>query len=241
MSANDRLDAMAKGVVMVAPSVEKSFCTTRQAAELLGVSVGTVQLWVESGLLEAWKTSGGHRRVLRDSIDGLLRRKGDPGATPPGFALTPAPAHAPVPAPVMPASTRRPSIMVVEDDVQLLRRYEIELSRWPMAPRVITVGNAVSALLMIGRCPPDLLITDLQLPGMDGFNMLRVLRSTPEIATTQIVVVSALGGPDIEARGGLPSGIVVLAKPVPFDRLLDITRQVVASSLFVTQDSPVPT
>jgi excisionase family DNA binding protein len=48
--------------------VKKSFCTTREAATLLGVSVGTVQLWVENGLLQAWKTAGGHRRVMRDSI-----------------------------------------------------------------------------------------------------------------------------------------------------------------------------
>ena len=53
-------------------TVEKSFCTTRQAADLLGVSVGTVQLWVENGLLKAWKTAGGHRRVIRDSVDALL-------------------------------------------------------------------------------------------------------------------------------------------------------------------------
>jgi DNA-binding response OmpR family regulator len=141
----------------------------------------------------------------------------------------------------MPAAGRRLSIMVVEDDVHLLRLYELKLSRWPMAPRVITVSNAVSALLMIGRSSPDLLITDLQLPGMDGFNMLRVLRSTPEIATTQIVVVSGLGAPEIEARGGLPSGIEVLSKPVPFDHLLDITNQVVVSSQFATLDSPIPT
>lgn len=59
-------------------TVEKSFCTTREAAQLLGVSVGTVQLWVERGVLEAWKTTGGHRRVLRDSVDKLLRRARHP-------------------------------------------------------------------------------------------------------------------------------------------------------------------
>ena len=57
--------------------IKKTFCTTREAATLLGVSVGTVQLWVESGLLQAWKTNGGHRRVLRDSIDRLLHQKSD--------------------------------------------------------------------------------------------------------------------------------------------------------------------
>lgn len=214
---------------MSTSAVERSFCTTRQAAELLGVSIGTVQLWVESGLLEAWKTSGGHRRVLRDSIDKLVRSKAAPAG--------PTPA-----APVAAPASRPLNIMVVEDDVHLLRLYEFKLSRWPMAPKVITVASAVRALLLIGRASPDLLITDLHMPGMDGFSMLRVLRSSPEIATTNIVVVSGLDAAEIAARGGLPSGIEILAKPVPFDRLLEIAHQIVASSdcLIRTAAAPQP-
>jgi excisionase family DNA binding protein len=44
-------------------------CSTREAADRLGVSLRTVQLWSEAGLLRAWKTPGGHRRILTDSID----------------------------------------------------------------------------------------------------------------------------------------------------------------------------
>ena len=55
-------------------------CTTREAAELLGVSLRTVQLWVDSGALQAWKTAGGHRRVSRQSIDAL--RNGQAPAQP---------------------------------------------------------------------------------------------------------------------------------------------------------------
>ena len=49
--------------------------TTRQAATLLNVSVRTVQLWVESGALQAWKTAGGHRRISVRSIQQLLDEK----------------------------------------------------------------------------------------------------------------------------------------------------------------------
>ncbi|MBP6484172.1 MAG: helix-turn-helix domain-containing protein, partial [Rhodoferax sp.] len=54
---------------------ELAFCSTRAAAVALGVSVSTVIQWVDSGVLTAWKTEGGHRRVSRDSIDALLRQK----------------------------------------------------------------------------------------------------------------------------------------------------------------------
>ena len=190
-------------------TVEKSFCTTREAATLLGVSVGTVQLWVESGLLQAWKTSGGHRRVMRDSVEGLLHKK-------PGAAIG---------ARVVSVTGQRSlRVMVVEDDPSLLRLYETQLARWPLPMELTLMDNAISALLHMGRGGPDLLITDLHMPGMDGFAMLRVLNQSPEMARTRIVVVSGLDANEITEHGGVPQGVEVLAKPIPFARLLTIAQ-----------------
>lgn len=47
--------------------------STREASEILGVSLRTVQLWVDGGILEAWKTAGGHRRISRASVEALLK------------------------------------------------------------------------------------------------------------------------------------------------------------------------
>lgn len=203
-------------------AVEKSFCTTREAATLLGVSVGTVQLWVESGLLQAWKTTGGHRRVMRTSVESLLHKTPQPIA---------AQANSSVPA----NQPRQLHVMVVEDDAALLRLYQANLSHWSMRPKVTCVDNAVSALMMLGRGGPDLLIADLNMPGMDGFSMLRVLSNAPEMAHTTIVVVSGLDAAAIAARGGLPGGIEVLSKPIPYDRLLDIATDLVKKSSFQLQ------
>lgn len=192
-------------------TIEKSFCTTREAAILLGVSVGTVQLWVESGLLQAWKTAGGHRRVLRDSVDGLLRKK-------PAVPVQPAP---PV---VTPSNARRMRVLVVEDDPSLLRLYSAQIARWPLATDVTLIDNAVNALLHMGRGGPDLLISDLHMPGMDGFSMLRALHRAPEMAYTKVVVVTGLDANDVKSRGGVPPGVEVLAKPIPFARLLSIAQ-----------------
>jgi excisionase family DNA binding protein len=48
--------------------------TTSQAAKLLGISVRTAQLWIESGSLRSWKTPGGHRRVYRSEVMALINR-----------------------------------------------------------------------------------------------------------------------------------------------------------------------
>jgi len=205
---------------MPAVPVEKSFCTTREAGVLLGVSVGTVQLWVESGLLQAWKTAGGHRRVLRDSVDRLLQKK------PSSELLVTSPAAPNV------AQSRRLKVVAVDDDEHVLRLYQLHMERWPMAPEVTVLNDAVAALLSIGRQCPDLLVTDLHMPGMDGFNMLRVLSSAPEMANTRIVVVSALEDAEIQQRGGVPEGIEILPKPVPFDRLLTIATSLIQQGRF---------
>jgi excisionase family DNA binding protein len=198
--------------------IEKTFCTTREAADRLGVSVGTVQLWVESGLLQAWKTAGGHRRVMRESVDRLLHKKPAIG---PGESAPPAAA----------VTTRRLSVLVVEDDANLLRLYEANISRWPMAPEVVVINNAVAALMLMGRKAPDFLVTDLHMPGMDGFNMLRVLNASPEMLSTTIVVVTGLDAAEIAQRGGLPAEIEVLPKPISFPRLLTIATGIVKKNI----------
>ena len=56
--------------------MEKSdLLSTREAAQLLGISLRTAQLWVESGVLRAWKTAGGHRRILRASVEAVLAER----------------------------------------------------------------------------------------------------------------------------------------------------------------------
>ena len=187
--------------------IEKTFCTTREAAAMLGVSVRTVQLWVESGLLTAWKTTGGHRRVSRDSVAGLLHRA-------PGAGLPSA------------EPGDRFKVLVVEDDVDLLRLYQARLGAWPMAPEVVVANNGIEALVKVGREAPDFLIADLGMAEMDGFRMLFLLKAMPELAGMAIAVVTGLDAEGIRRRGGLPEGIPVLPKPGPFDALLEIARGV---------------
>lgn len=75
--------------------------TTSEVARLLGVATSTVQIWMESGAIESWKTPGGHRRTRLSLVQGLLQGKDD-NARPAAsndteFIPAPSP-HYPVPA-----------------------------------------------------------------------------------------------------------------------------------------------
>jgi len=178
--------------------------TTRQAAERLGVSLRTIQLWVESGVLPAWKTAGGHRRVARASVEELVAERNK--------ALDGRPARETF------------KILVVEDEESLRKLYQLKFASWNLPIETLTAANGYDGLLVIGDQHPDLLIADLSMPGMDGFRMIRTLKASPNYRSLEIVVVTALDATEIEDRGGLPEGVTVFTKPVPFQELESIVR-----------------
>lgn len=174
-------------------ALKREFISTAQAARQLGLSLGTVQHMVEAGALSGWKTAGGHRRIWQDSVDALLARGRTHGGT--------------------------LRVLIVEDDKLLQTLYRETFSTWPIPLELNIVDHGLDALVELGREQPDLLITDLRMPGVDGFEMIRRLRANPLSSRTSIVVVSALSTKEIAASGPLPKDVTVYRKPIPFHEL----------------------
>jgi excisionase family DNA binding protein len=195
---------------------KREFCTTREAAEMLGVSLRTAQLWVDNGILEAWKTEGGHRRITLASVDRLLDGK------------RPADASVNAPAPATPMDLGLLKVLVAEDDNTLIKLYRIHMTSWNLPVAVTTAANGYDALVLIGREQPDLMIADLNMPGMDGFQMVRSLSSSSFREGMEIIVVTGLDDEDITARGGLPAGVRVMHKPIPFAELKVLIEGMIA-------------
>jgi excisionase family DNA binding protein len=166
--------------------------STRAAAARLGVALRTVQLWVEQGSLQAWKTVGGHRRVLVSSVERMMAdRQARLQSANPDHPLR---------------------LLVVEDDARLRRLYELDVPSWTPSVQLELAKDGFEGLLKVGTFRPDVIITDLMMPGMDGFGMIAALRNDPSV-TARIVVVTALDAGTIRDRGGLPSDLLVLRKP----------------------------
>jgi excisionase family DNA binding protein len=185
-------------------TVNDDVMSTREAAQVLGVALRTVQLWVESGVLPAWKTAGGHRRIAREAVERLaLERRG-----------------------AVDARTRTHlRMLVVEDEPDLLRLYALMIEGWDLPIQLDLARNGFEGLVRLGERRHDVLITDLMMPGMDGFRMLAALQDMqPALSGTDIVVVSALSPSDVAERGGLPDGVHLFTKPVPFDVLEQLVR-----------------
>ena len=185
--------------------------TTRQAGEALGVAVRTVQLWVEAGVLSAWRTAGGHRRISRSAVERLLAdRKRSLVAN----ISTP------------PIDLQAFSLLLVEDDVHLVRLFTSVVQSWGLPIRITVAGNGFEGLVRIGEIAPDMVVTDLVMPGLDGIAMLRELKKPGSgFARLSVVAVSALGAGEIRAQGGLPDDVVYLPKPLDYHQLEALVRR----------------
>lgn len=188
----------------------REFISTAQAARQLGLSLGAVQQMVESGALAGWKTAGGHRRIRQDSVDALLSRARNHSSTPSRN------------------SNGRLRVLVVEDDRLLQNIYRETFSTWGLPMDVQVIDHGLDALVEVGREPPDLLVADLRIPGIDGFEMIRRLRDNPLSSDIAIVVVSALNEKEIAAAGGLPEDVTVYRKPIPFHELHGYMQALIA-------------
>jgi len=178
---------------------DNEFLSTRQAAQRLGVSLGTVQNMVENGVLDAWKTAGGHRRIPAASVDALLakRRKQISRTVDNGGRL---------------------DILIAEDDTTLQKLYQMTFDNWKLPVDLRIVGDGFEGLLQVGQRRPDILIADLMMPGMDGFEMIRRLRAMPELSPMDIIIVSAIDSNEVRQRD-IPGDVTVFGKPIPFHEI----------------------
>jgi excisionase family DNA binding protein len=177
------------------PDPGDGYCGTSYAAKLLNLSVGTVQTLVEKNELQAWKTQGGHRRISLQSVEDYQRRHRIQSNS-------------------ILNSNERLRVLVVEDDDSLLRTFQAHFDKWDLAIDATCMTSAIEALLDLPVLKPQVLITDLRLPGVDGFELIRRLNQHPQLSGMAVLAMTGMSAADVARKGGLPDGVQMLRKPI---------------------------
>lgn len=194
--------------------------TTFEVARLLGVSPPTVVNWVTSGLLEAHKTPGGHRRIRRESVVAFAHSRGFP--LPPELAGGDDGAPAPGP-----ASARR--VLVVDDEpdfCEMVRTFLSSRGGWDVEFAL----SGFAAGLTIARFKPAVVLMDLMMPGMDGFEVRKMMQQDTEMSQIPVVACTAWRDPEIERRVQREGFCATVQKPVRLDQLAAVLDAAVATS-----------
>lgn len=135
--------------------------------------------------------------------------------------------------------------MLVEDDKSLREIYGVRLEA--EGYQIISAGDGEVALAMAVKEKPDLIISDVMMPKISGFDMLDIIRATPETKDMKVIMMTALSSEDQRARGeALGANRYLVKSQVGIEDVVRAVHEVLAdvpetqtkSTIF---DTPVPT
>jgi excisionase family DNA binding protein len=151
---------------------------TVEIARMLGVSPTTAVNWIRAGRMPAYRTPGGHRRVRREDLVKFVEENGFPM---PGILCE-----------------KRLRVLIVDDDPgvrELLAESFVELTEDDDV-EVATAADGTTGLIEVGRFKPTVLVLDILLPGIDGFEVLRRLKEHTEISP-RVLAISGSRDPEV--------------------------------------------
>lgn len=177
--------------------------TTYQVARFLGVSLPTVVNWVNSGLLSAHRTPGGHRRIAHNDVIAFAREHElplsrellDAGGT----------------RKVLVIDDQRDFSEMVREYLELKGDFEVEVAQ-----------SGFQAGYAVAQFKPDLILLDLLMPDLDAFEVYQTLRTAPETRHIPVIACTSWRDPEIDRRLAEERFDGFIEKPLELDKLLEL-------------------
>jgi excisionase family DNA binding protein len=184
----------------LAPAGEPDWLTLGQAAKYLGVAQSTIRKWSDQGRVPAFYTPGGHRRYRRGDLDSFLERSG-PGVTP----------------------GNGPVVLIVDDDERLREYVRVNLEMEGYS--VHEAGNAEEGLNVLEKSTPDLVLLDVMMPEVDGWEMLRRVQERHGVGAIPVIMFSGKTEEEMEGDAASRGAQGFIGKPFNPQQLIDQTKQ----------------
>ena len=178
--------------------MKQSFSTS-EVARYCHVTADTIRKWAEAGRIHVFKTPGGHRRIRREDLILFLRENGIP-------------VHPDL-------DNSGVKALVVDDEkavVSVIRRF-LERAQTPF--QIEMAMDGYDAGHQVATFRPDVVFLDLRLPGIDGFEVCRRIKSSPEHAGTHVIAMTGYYDPEIAERIIELGALLCLQKPFSPDDL----------------------
>ena len=174
--------------------------TVFMASKFCRVSPKTIINWIEAGHIKAYKTVGGHRRINRADLEGFMRKQGIP-----------------IPEDEPEEGTRR--ILVVDDDPIIVESIVQALEEDERDYEVISASDGFEAGLQIKQFKPHLVILDIMMPDIKGYEVCRRIKTAEDTRQTKIIVLSAYLDEEKFNKMKEYGADVCFSKPLPLPRL----------------------
>jgi excisionase family DNA binding protein len=180
--------------------------TLGQAARYLGVAQSTIRKWSDQGRLAAFYTPGGHRRYRQRDLDAFVA----------GSAGGPASSARTRPAPL---------VLIVDDDPRIREFIRVNLEIDGYAVR--EAGSAQEGLAALEAEPPDLILLDVMMPKVDGWEMLRRVHERHGVGSIPVIMFSGKVEEESMKAATARGAQGFIGKPFNPQQLIESTKQLV--------------
>jgi excisionase family DNA binding protein len=174
--------------------------TVFKASQYCNVSPKTIINWVESGHIKAYKTVGGHRRINRTDLETFMTKQG-------------------IPIPNGQPAERKLKILVVDDDPIIVETIVQALEEDEFDYEVISASDGFEAGLQVNHFRPNLLILDIMMPDIKGYEVCKKIKENPDTKDTKIIVLSAYLDEDKFKKMKEHGADACFSKPFPLPQL----------------------
>ena len=174
--------------------------TVFQASQYCNVSSKTIINWIDAGHIKAYKTVGGHRRINRSDLESFMKHQG-------------------IPIPEKNREEGKIRILVVDDDPIIVESIVQSLEEDVHDYEVISASDGFEAGLQVNHFKPDLMILDIMMPDIKGYEVCRKIKSNPETKHTKIIVLSAYLDEEKFKQMKEYGADLCFSKPLPLSQL----------------------
>ncbi|MDY6934416.1 MAG: response regulator [Spirochaetota bacterium] len=174
--------------------------TVSRASKYCNVSPDTILQWIEAGDINAETTVGGHRRINKEELDRFLREHQMPAAQ-------------------YSAGEDTKKILVVDDDKIIVETIVQSLEEDEYDYELVSAADGFEAGIQEKRFKPDLIILDVMMPDINGYEVCKRIKSDPETKEIKIIVLSAYLNDESCKQMKDYGADACFAKPLPLSEL----------------------
>ena len=178
----------------------KNALTTFEAAKYCNTNMISISRWIRDGELKSYKTPGGHNRIMKEDLFRFMEKFN-------------------IPIPEKLGSIRK-KVLIASDDVEVQEQLFSFLSDSHYNFDVTVAGDGYEAGIKLVRFKPDILILDLMMPYIDGFDVCEEIKIDPVTQNIKILILSVSDNPAAVKKAYEKGADKVLFKPAAANELL---------------------
>jgi len=176
-----------------------TFITTSKAARICGVARTTISKWIDEGMLKAFITPGGHRKIIEQDLIDFLEKSGSQPSSKFG---------------------EKKRILIVDDNPDDIRLLEAAFLPASDKYEVYAANSGFHGIYKIGEIKPHIVILDIVMPDMNGFKVCERIKNNPETKNIKIIIMTAYPDKMKEKEAYQCAADAFFKKPIDLKKLI---------------------